>query len=177
MKTTCSVTRYSVMRPSSTRAFSSINLIPVIPRSVSRAAGEQLDSLRRGVEGVQQPGALDRLDVVRAVGPAADVVGALRHLDLDARRQVVDTSAHIQGIANSEFSTPKELGRILAQDESCHRCIVKQLFRYAFGREETPADQPAIDRMLEAFRKSGFRFQELIISLVTSRPFLGGGSS
>ena len=89
----------------------------------------------------------------------------------------LDTSAHIQGIADSEFSTPKELGRILAQDESCRKCIVKQLFRYAFGREETPADQPAIDRMLEAFRESGFRFQELIISLVTSRPFLGGGTS
>ena len=83
----------------------------------------------------------------------------------------------IQGIADSEFSTPKELGRILAEDESCRRCIVKQLFRYAFGREETPADQPAVDRMLTAFRESGFQFQELIISLVTSRPFLGGGSS
>ena len=89
----------------------------------------------------------------------------------------LDTSAYIQGIVDSEFSTPKELGRILAQDESCRKCIVKQLFRYAFGRGETPADQPAIDRMLEAFRKSGFRFQELIISLVTSRPFLGGGTS
>lgn len=89
----------------------------------------------------------------------------------------LDTSAYIQGIADSEFSTPKELGRILAQDESCRRCVVKQLFRYAFGREETPADQPAVDRMLEAFRESGFQFQELIISLVTSRPFLGGGSS
>ena len=45
----------------------------------------------------------------------------------------LDTSAYIQGIEGSEFSTPKELGRILAASDSCQRCVVKQLFRYVFG--------------------------------------------
>ena len=84
----------------------------------------------------------------------------------------LDTSAHIQGIANSEFSTPRELGRVLAASEASQRAVVKQLFRYAFGRQETPDDEPVIDAMLGDFRNSNYRFRELIISLVTSRLFL-----
>jgi hypothetical protein len=84
----------------------------------------------------------------------------------------INTTGIVQGIANSEFSSPKELGQILANEPTCQKCVVKQLFRYAFGREETVADQPAIDRMLAKFRDSGFRFQELIVSVVTSDLFL-----
>ena len=51
----------------------------------------------------------------------------------------LDTSGYIQGIEDSEFSTPKELGQLLAESNACQKCIVKQLFRYAFGREETAA--------------------------------------
>jgi hypothetical protein len=83
----------------------------------------------------------------------------------------VDTSASIQGIENSAFETPKELGRILAESEACQKCIVKQLFRYAFGREETASDQPVIDVILKKFRDSGFRFRELIVAIVTSELF------
>lgn len=87
----------------------------------------------------------------------------------------VDTAGFIQGMENSEFRTPKELGRLLAESNACQRCIVKQLFRYAFGREETAADQPVIDRLLAKFRDSGYRFRELIIALVTSELFLERG--
>src|SRR5262249_4706378 len=54
----------------------------------------------------------------------------------------VDPSGYIQGIEDSSFSSPKELGRLLAESRTCQRYIVKQLFRYAFGREETLNDQP-----------------------------------
>jgi len=84
----------------------------------------------------------------------------------------LDTSAYIQGLENSSFSTPRELGRILADSKACQKCIVKQLFRYAFGREETASDQPVIDAVFEKFRESGFRFRELVVALVTSKLFL-----
>ncbi|MDA0206514.1 MAG: DUF1592 domain-containing protein [Acidobacteria bacterium] len=87
----------------------------------------------------------------------------------------LDTSAHVQGIENSDFKTPKELGKILANDPTCQRCVVKQLFRYAMGREEKAADQPAIDAMLARFQSTGFQFRELMIALVKSEPFMGGG--
>ena len=84
----------------------------------------------------------------------------------------LDTAGFIQGMENSEFSTPKELGRLLAESNACQRCIVKQLFRYALGREEMPADQPTIESLVAKFRDSGYRFRELIVALVTSDLFL-----
>ncbi len=95
-----------------------------------------------------------------------------KEFDLD-----IDTSASVAGVADSEFSTPRELGKILAAQPACQKCIVKQLFRYAFGRSETGADEGSIDEMYQVFRGSRFRFQELIISLVKSDTFrnVGGG--
>jgi hypothetical protein len=84
----------------------------------------------------------------------------------------LDTSGFIQGLEDSQFTSPKELGRLLAESNACHRAIVKQLFRYAYGRAETPADQPVIENLLETFRSSGYRFRELIVALVTSDLFL-----
>jgi hypothetical protein len=85
----------------------------------------------------------------------------------------LDTSGTIHGIPNSSFSSAAELGNILANDPTCQRCMVKQLFRYALGRHETDADRPYLEALYEGFRKSGFRYRELMLALVSSPPFLG----
>jgi hypothetical protein len=85
----------------------------------------------------------------------------------------LDTTAHIQGVPNSDFSTIKQLGNILANDATCQRCMVKQIFRYAAGRHEMESDQPYLDGMYETFKKSGFHFRDLLLEVVTSQPFLG----
>ncbi len=84
----------------------------------------------------------------------------------------VDTRATILGLPNSDFSNPAEAGRILAATPACQRCVVKQFFRYATGRAETEADRPHLDEAYDRFVKSGFRFRELMLAVVTSRPFL-----
>jgi hypothetical protein len=84
----------------------------------------------------------------------------------------VDTTASIVGLPNSDFTSAAEAGRVLGESPICQRCIVKQYFRYAMNRAETAGDQPAIDAIFERFRQSGFRFQELILGVVTSEPFL-----
>jgi hypothetical protein len=86
----------------------------------------------------------------------------------------LDTTAHIQGIPNSQFTTVKDLGNILANDSTCQKCMVKQIFRWAAGRHENDADQPHLDELYEGFRRSGFQFRELVLALVASKPFLGG---
>jgi hypothetical protein len=88
----------------------------------------------------------------------------------------VDTAGYIQGIEHSAFTTPKELGRILSESDACQRCVVKQIFRYAFGRQEAVSDQAVIDMLVARFRESGFRFRELIVAIVTSKLFLQEGS-
>jgi hypothetical protein len=85
----------------------------------------------------------------------------------------IDSKAYIQGIENSEFSTPREAGELLATDPVCRRCTVKQLFRYALGRHETEADQAAIDQAFQRFEDSQFDFRELIIAIAVSEPFVG----
>ena len=81
------------------------------------------------------------------------------HLDLD-------TAGHIAGIPNSAFRSPRELGNILAGNTQCQQCVAKQLFRYYQGRMEKAGDAAIIRRSFEDFQKSGFHFQELMVSLL-----------
>jgi hypothetical protein len=121
---------------------------------------EQYDAIGRFREKISIRFQRSRYDGKRGTEP--------KTVDLD-----LDLTAHVQGIEGSSFSSPKELGEILAENEACQRCVVKQLFRYAFGREETAEDQPTIDALMVRFRDSGFRFRELIIAMVTSDLFVG----
>ena len=89
----------------------------------------------------------------------------------------IDPSGFVLGLPGSEFSSPAQLGRLLAQDEGCRKCIVKQLFRYAVGRPENDADKQSIDTAFERFRDSRFQLQELIIAIATSESFLGAPES
>ena len=83
----------------------------------------------------------------------------------------IDAKGYVTGIADSQFSSPAELGAVLAKSAQCQECVVKQYFRYTAGRMETPADRPLILNTLEAFRKSDFKFQELMVSLTLLREF------
>jgi hypothetical protein len=87
----------------------------------------------------------------------------------------LDTSGQVAGLPNSVFQTPKELGAVLAASAQCQECFVKQYFRYVAGRTETPADRPLIRSVLEDFKRSDYKFRELIISMVRAREFPGQG--
>jgi len=82
-----------------------------------------------------------------------------------------NTTGDVAGLPDSQFSSPAELGAVLAKSPQCQECVVKQYFRYTAGRPETAADRPVIQRALEDFRRSQFRFKELIVSLVLQREF------
>jgi hypothetical protein len=84
----------------------------------------------------------------------------------------VEAQGEIAGLPNSAFSEPKQLGRILAESPVCQECIVRQMFRYAYGRRETAADEAAIDQLFASFQNSGFHFKNLLIALVRSPEFL-----
>jgi hypothetical protein len=77
----------------------------------------------------------------------------------------LDTSGFVAGIKESAFTNPRELGKVLAASEQCQECVVKQVFRYAAGRHETLPDRRVIRKAYEDFSKSGFQFQELLVSL------------
>ena len=95
-----------------------------------------------------------------------------RKVELD-----LNTAGNVAGIADSQFSSPAELGAVMAKSPQCQECIVKQYFRYTAGHLETPADRPLIRKVLEDFRNSQFHFKELIVSLVLSREFPSQGGA
>jgi hypothetical protein len=74
----------------------------------------------------------------------------------------------VRGLQDSEFRSARELGRRLAREPVCQKCIVKQLFRYANGRSEEPGDSPVIEQAYERFRGSQFRFRDLIVAIASS---------
>lgn len=99
-----------------------------------------------------------------------------RHLTTKTVKLDIDTSGSLAGIPNSNFTSPAELGAVLAKSSQCQECVVKQYFRYTAGRMETAADRPLILKAVEEFRDSQFRFQEMIVSLTLLREFSGQSS-
>ena len=86
----------------------------------------------------------------------------------------IDGKGEIAGLANSAFSEPRAIGRLLGESRACQECVVKQLFRYAFGRVETAADRETVRSAVAAFRESRFKFKELLVALVRAPQFLEG---
>lgn len=87
----------------------------------------------------------------------------------------IDPAGYVAGVAGSEFRSPSQLGSVLARSEQCQECVVKQYFRYIAGRVETPADRPVIRRVYDEFRRSDYRFKELIAALMRARATLPQG--
>ncbi len=88
------------------------------------------------------------------------------NFDLD-----LDTSGWVAGLVSTTgtsapFTSPRELGKILAGSAQCQECVVKQAFRYLMGRHESAADAAVIEKATQEFQASGFQFQELLVSLV-----------
>ena len=90
-------------------------------------------------------------------------------IDLD-----LDTNGEVAGIPNASFSDAKRLGAILAQSRVCQECIIRQIFRYAFGRMETSADEDTIHQLFGVFRDSGFHFKDVLVALVKAPQFTAG---
>ncbi len=88
----------------------------------------------------------------------------------------LDTSGMVSGTRDSSFSSPKGLGEILARSEECQSCMVKQLFRYAFGRMEGVGDRDTIGKGLEVFRGSQFRYKDLLAYMAEAVTLQEGGN-
>jgi mono/diheme cytochrome c family protein len=86
----------------------------------------------------------------------------------------INSAGEIAGLPNSTFTNSRELGRVLAASPICQECVVKQMFRYALGRPETPSDRASVTRAAAAFRQSGFKFKEMLIAVIRSPQFLEG---
>ena len=109
-------------------------------------------------------GRRDKFTLMNQQGRRADRDKPVKAWELE-----IDSSGFVAGVANSKFASPAQLGAVLGQSAQCQECVAKQYFRYIAGRAETAADRPVIKKMADDFRRSQFRFKELMMSLLLSR--------
>jgi hypothetical protein len=133
-----------------------------------------IDPIGFGLERFDAVGA--RRDKLTLVFPSPRGAGGRRQPPKTAQLDI-NAAGYVAGIADSQFSSPLELGAVLAKSSQCQECIVKQYFRYTAGRLETPADRPLIRKVLDEWRGSHFRFKQLIVSLTRLRQFSDAGET
>ncbi len=88
----------------------------------------------------------------------------------------VETKGYLIGTGNpkldGEVSGPIDLVHRLAQSTRVRQSIIRHVFRFWMGRNETLEDSPTLMAMDNAYLESDGSFKELLISLVTSDSFL-----
>jgi mono/diheme cytochrome c family protein len=155
--------------------------------SSAEAARAKRERMLEHVENASCSGCHRLMDPIGFGLEKYDAIGAWRDKEIvdvyagagESRRSKpvsVDITAtgEIAGLPNSTFGDARALGRVLASSPVCQDCVVKQMFRYAFGRAELPSDRSTVTSTAATFRSSGFKFKELLISLVRSPQFLEG---
>lgn len=107
-----------------------------------------------------------------------DAIGAWRTKDGGVP---VDAAGELPG--GRSFQGPKGLKALLAQTErdAFVRCLTEKMLTYALGRGLESHDKAAVDRICRELQNNGFRFSQLVQSIVESLPFRmrttnGGGS-
>jgi hypothetical protein len=101
-----------------------------------------------------------------------DPVGRYRTMD---GPEAVDASGELvaAGDADGPFNGAVELAQKLEAGTEARLCLVKNWFRYAFGRGERDEDQCLLNAMLTAAASptAGVDLQKLVISIATSEAF------
>ena len=88
---------------------------------------------------------------------------------VNARSELTDTG---EQELDGEFKDALELIQRLAESDKVRQCMIRHVFRYFMGRNETLADSRTLISADRAYLESGGSFQALLISLLSSDSFL-----
>ncbi len=80
----------------------------------------------------------------------------------------IDSSGELDG---TPLTDARGLATVLETDERVGRCMVKQLYRHAQGRLETPGEALALETLSARFSTTSFDFRSLLLDLVTHDAF------
>ena len=73
---------------------------------------------------------------------------------------------------DGEFKDALEMIHRLAESDKVRQCMIRHVFRYFMGRNETLADSKTLISADRAYQESGGSFKALLISLLSSDSFL-----
>jgi hypothetical protein len=115
-------------------------------------------------------GCHELLDPVGLIFEHYDAVGQYRATEADTP---VDASGYLADTdVTGDVNGVLELGQKLAASADVRRCVVKQWFRYAFARSETPEDACTLDALEQSFASTRGNLRELLIAITQTAPFL-----
>ena len=79
---------------------------------------------------------------------------------------------------DGSFTSHEQLVELISNSKDVKSCVVTHWFRYAHGRDKTPADQCSYDDLNEAFIASDGDLRQLLVDLTQTKSFLfRGGKS
>ena len=113
-------------------------------------------------------GCHDQLDPVGIALESFDGVGLFRTNYSDG--SPIETAGELAGVG--EFSDVADLAAGLAAQSRTHRCMVQKAFTYALGRATRGEDWPFIAPVEARLVDGGFHFEDLVVGIVQSEPFL-----
>jgi hypothetical protein len=96
-----------------------------------------------------------------------DAVGAWRTLD---GKDKIDSSGVLP--SGEKFAGPAELKKILmSRKKDFVRNLAEKMMIYGLGRGLDSTDQCAVEEIVKAVEKDGYRFSRLVLEIVRSEPF------
>jgi hypothetical protein len=102
-----------------------------------------------------------------------DEIGRFRATDhglpIDATGTLIGTDV------DGQFQDHTSLLEMLGKSEQVRGCVVKQWFRYAYGRGETKIDSCSTDQLKKVFTESGGDVRKLLMGLTQTSAFLYRG--
>ena len=99
-----------------------------------------------------------------------DQAGVYRTTDNGAPECTITGEGEVVGVG--KFKGPAELGDRLIDSGLLEHCLVTQVYRFAMGHREADDDAAYIDRLSTAFKTNGYKFDQLMIDLVSAEDFL-----
>lgn len=143
---------------------------PTVPSLEETAAGAEGKPLREQLaihrENPSCAGCHKMMDPIGLGLENFDAIGRWRDED---QGQVIDPAGELAG---ERFSGPEELMSLIRRrEDDIARNFVERLMTYALGRGLRPADQCAVDEIVEAAKPSRYPMSALITGVVLSDPF------
>ncbi|MBA2661671.1 MAG: DUF1592 domain-containing protein [Bradymonadaceae bacterium] len=95
-----------------------------------------------------------------------DAIGRWRELD---NGLAINARGTLNGM---EFEDSATLGAAIAADPKSMNCMVRKTYRHVVGRIEQAGDEPLIAELTTKFVASNYRFEEMLLDIISSEAFL-----
>ena len=112
------------------------------------------------------------MDPVGAIFEDFDALGRKRTTDEKGGAIAAGGELTATRDANGYYTSASELGRALANSQDVRECVVRQAFRFFYGRELGAADKCTADQVMDGFSSRNFRLDDLVLHLTLSDQFL-----